>query len=31
MKIKPGVYQHCRGNKYRVIGVEEQNETLSEI
>lgn len=29
--IKPGLYEHYKGNKYRVIGVARHTETLEEV
>lgn len=29
--IKPGIYQHFRGKKYRVIGVAKHSETLDDF
>lgn len=31
MKIKPGKYQHFRGNVYEVLGVVRHSETLEEL
>lgn len=28
MEIKPGVYKHFKGNKYRVLGIARHSETL---
>ena len=28
MDVEPGIYQHYKGDKYRVIGVAKQSETL---
>lgn len=30
MDLKPGVYQHYKGKKYRVIGVAKHSETLED-
>lgn len=29
--LKPGVYQHFKGNKYKVLGVARHSETLEEM
>ncbi|MFZ2190547.1 MAG: DUF1653 domain-containing protein [Candidatus Magasanikiibacteriota bacterium] len=29
--IKPGIYEHYKGNKYRVFGVGKHSETLEEF
>jgi len=29
--IKPGIYQHNKGNKYKVIGIGKHSETLEEF
>lgn len=31
MKIKPGIYQHYKGPKYKVLGVFKHSETLEEF
>jgi hypothetical protein len=31
MRIKPGIYQHYKGNKYRVIGMARHSETLEDM
>jgi hypothetical protein len=31
MELKPGVYEHYKGNKYRVIGVAKHSETLEDV
>lgn len=31
MKVKPGVYRHYKGKKYRVIGVAKHSETLEDL
>lgn len=31
MKIKPGVYLHYKGKKYRVIGSAKHSETLEDL
>lgn len=31
MDLKPGVYQHYKGKKYRVIGVAKHSETLEDL
>lgn len=30
-KIKIGVYQHFKGNKYRVLGIAKHSETLEKL
>lgn len=31
MKIKPGIYKHYKGNKYRVLGTVLHSETLEKL
>lgn len=31
MKINPGIYQHYKGQRYRVIGLAHHSETLEEM
>ena len=31
MEVKPGIYQHYKGNKYRVIGVAKHSESLEDM
>ncbi len=31
MKIKPGVYKHYKGNKYKVLKIVRHSETLEEL
>ncbi len=31
MKIKSGVYEHYKGEKYRVLGVAKHSETLEDL
>jgi hypothetical protein len=31
MEIKPGVYEHYKGHKYRVIGVAKRSKTLEDF
>jgi hypothetical protein len=31
MKLKPGIYQHYKGNKYLVLGVAKHGDTLEEF
>lgn len=31
MEIKPGVYEHFKGKRYRVIGVGKHSETLEDV
>ncbi|HRZ30168.1 MAG TPA: DUF1653 domain-containing protein [Candidatus Paceibacterota bacterium] len=31
MEIKPGIYQHYKGGKYRVLGVAKHSETLEDL
>lgn len=31
MNLKPGVYEHYKGKKYRVIGVAKHSETLEDM
>lgn len=31
MKIKPGIYEHYKGKKYRVIDVGKHSETLEDL
>lgn len=31
LSLKPGVYEHYKGNKYRVMGVAHHSEDLSEL
>jgi len=30
-KLKPGIYEHYKGNRYRVFGVALHSETLAEV
>ena len=30
-EIKPGIYEHYKGNHYRVIGLSRHSETLEEL
>lgn len=31
MQVEPGLYEHYKGNKYRVIGLAHHSETLEEF
>ncbi len=31
MEIKPGIYQHYKGERYRIIGVAKHSETLEDL
>lgn len=31
MEIKPGIYEHYKGEKYRVLGVAKHSETLEDL
>lgn len=31
MKLKPGKYQHYKGNEYEVIGIARHSETLEDL
>lgn len=31
MDVRPGIYQHYKGNKYRVIGVAKHSESLKDM
>ena len=31
MEIKPGVYEHFKGEQYRVIGIAKHSETLEDV
>ena len=31
MEIKPGIYQHYKGNKYKVLGMANHSETLEKM
>jgi hypothetical protein len=31
LSLKPGIYQHCKGNFYQVLGVCRHSETLQEM
>jgi hypothetical protein len=31
MDLKPGIYEHYKGKKYRVIGVAKHSETLEDM
>lgn len=31
MKIRPGIYEHYKGKKYRVLGVAKHSETLEDL
>lgn len=31
MEIKPGIYEHYKGERYRVLGVAKHSETLEDL
>jgi len=31
MPVKPGIYEHYKGNRYRVVGTARHSETLEEM